>query len=555
MKIHPSDWPKAHITHDQLFPFLFILSLFTLLSSCSKDDFDFDKMTDPDWSPTWSAPLIHSNLTLHDILKKGGTLFIEDPVTHQLTLEYGNSLFSQSAEQYLQVPDQKDMKIESAAINIVVGPGDSTYFDIEAPYSFSTSQEGQVFDSIFVKTGAFDMDISSQINHSIKVIIRLPNAVKNGKGLEITTNLPYAGTLPVQKTISIDLSGYTIRLNNTPGHVNEIIPSAHMIIYGDDNPNNSPYTFTAICDLINLKFSKIIGYFGQYNYPLEDTLYLNLFKNNMSGNIHLEEIDLFLKTTNSIGMPIQLTFNDLIAHSDKNPPYTVNIADPSTGFPNPITIPSPDLAHMGTSVDTTFQFGENNSNIIPAINLSPTYIYFNINGMSNPANNPAFKNFVYDTSRFSVDFDVVLPLFGAISGFYVEDTVDFDFDIPNQASMVDFKVRTENHFPLNAEIQIYFADKDYNILDSLFSSSNHQILVAAPVGPAPDYRVIENPPIKSYTFSPDPFYKEDLERLKQTRFLMIQAKLSTYAQDLVKIYADYKLDVKLAAKITITSQN
>ena len=33
-----------------------------------------------------------------------------------------------------------------------------------------------------------------------------------------------------------------------------------------------------------------------------------------------------------------------------------------------------------------------------------------------------------------------------------------------------------------------------------------------------------------------------------------EAKLSTYQRELVKIYADYKLDVKLAAKITLKSQ-
>ena len=47
----------------------------------------------------------------------------------------------------------------------------------------------------------------------------------------------------------------------------------------------------------------------------------------------------------------------------------------------------------------------------------------------------------------------------------------------------------------------------------------------------------------------------DLARLKQTRFLLINAKMSTYNKDLVKIYADYMLDVKLAAKIQLNSQN
>ena len=187
--------------------------------------------------------------------------------------------------------------------------------------------------------------------------------------------------------------------------------------------------------------------------------------------------------------------------------------------------------------------------------MAPEYLYLNILGKSNPANNPADENFVLDTSRFAVDVKVVLPLFGAIGGFYVEDTVKFDFNIPDQAKMLEFKVRTVNHFPLDAEIQIYFADQNYKVLDSLFSGKDHHILVAAPVSGPPAYRVIESPPIQPFIFSPDPFLEADLQRLKQARFLLIKAKMSTYNSDLVKIYADYMLDVKLAAKIQLDAQN
>jgi len=524
-----------------------------LFPSCKKN-LDFNKMTQPEWSPTWTIPLIHSDLTLHDILKKDNNIFIEDPVTHMLTLEYAAKLFSQTAQQYLRIPDQWDMKIETT-IDTDVPPGDSTEITVSAPYSFTPAQPGQRLDTIFIKSALINIDVTSQINHRIKVDFTLPGALKNGKPFDTLFELQYEGTLPVQKNIQLDFSGYQFIFLNSGSHVNEITLEAAVKIFGDENPNNSPYPFTITSDITNIIFSKMFGYLGQYEYPLIDTLSLDIFTNNLSGGIELEEIDLFLTTSNSIGMPLQLDFQDLIAYSPKNPPYHIDIADPASGFPNPLVIPSPDIQHIGTSKDTTFQFGEDNSYIIPAINMSPEYIYFNVIGKSNPANDPAYENFIYDTSRFSVDMKVVLPLFGKIKGFSLEDTVAFDFDIPDQASMLDFKVRTENYFPLDAEIQIYFADKNYVILDSLFTGNDHHILHAAPVGPPPDYRVVTNPPIEPFTFSPAPFFKEDLERIKQARFLFIQAALSSYNQELVKIYADYKLDVKLAAKLTIDTQN
>jgi len=551
IRLTRSRWPLLGLLG--VITFVLIVGAFL---SCNKNSIDFSKMTKPDWNPTWSLPLIHSELALHDILGKDtNNIIIEDPITHMLTLEYAASLFSQTAEQYLVIPDQNNITMESTTLNIIVPPTDSVPYDITIPYSFTPQNAGQRLDSIFIKSAMMKVNVFSYINHRSKVTISIANATKNGKIFETIMPLNYTGTVPVEQTLNLDFSGYKIKLNNTSGHINEITANAHILVYGDNNPDLSPYTFRAICDLTNIKFSKIFGYLGLYEYPLSDTLHLNLFNSNVHGNIELKEIDLFVHTSNSIGMPLQINFLDLIAHSDKNPPYTVNIADPATGFPNPINIPSPDVQHTGTVADTTMQFGDNNSNIIPAINLSPEYIYFNINGKSNPANNPAYENFVFDTSRFAVNLKVVLPLFGAISGFYISDTVSFDFNIPDQAEMCAFKVRTVNHFPLDAEIQIYFADEHYHVLDSLFSGKDHHILVAAPVSGPPDYKVIESPPPQPFIFSPDPFMAADLERLKNAKFLLIKAKMSTYNKDLVKIYADYMLDVKLAAKIQLNSQN
>ncbi|MEI7499525.1 MAG: hypothetical protein WCK84_03660 [Bacteroidota bacterium] len=511
-------------------------------------------MSDPEWSPTWAIPLIHSKLSLLDILKKGNNIFVEDSLTHMLTLEYAARLFSENAQQFFLIPDQKIIKFESSALFIIVLPFDSVINEFSTPYSFSLAQEGQRLDSILVKSALMKINIFSQINHKAKVSISIPNATKNGKMFKTTLALDYSGTLPVENNVNLDFSGFNILLDNSPGHTNEINANIRIAVYGDSNPNLSPYTFSAKCDLVNIKFSKLFGFLGKYEFPLVDTLTLSLFKNSIQGGIHLEEIDMFMKTSNSIGMPIELNFLDLLAFSAKNPPYTVDIADHPL-FPNPLVIPSPDINHIGIKIDTTFQFGENNSNIIDAINMSPEYIYFNVIGKSNPANNGAYQNFILDTSRLAVDLKLKLPLFGSISGFFIEDTVNFNFDIPSQAKMVEFKVRTLNHFPLDAELQIYFADQNYKILDSLFSGKNHNIIVAAPVSGPPDYRVIDKPPIEPFIFSPDPFLAADLERLRQSKFLLIKAKMSTYKSDLVKIYVDDWLDVQMAAKLQFGTQN
>ena len=533
---------------------LFLLLAVAVFQSCNKKDFDFTKMTDPAWTPTWNLPLVNSNLSLHDILKSGKGLVIEDPVTHMLTIEYDTTLLSQGADQYLLIPDQTNIKLDTTLTIFVPPTSDSIRYKMTIPYSFATNKPGQRFDSIFMKTAALKIDVTSFINHTTKILVSLPSAKKDGKIFETALNLDYPQPLPVNQTLNLDLSGYKLSFNNAAGHKNEITAIFDITIYSDGDHGLSNCKFVANSDITNIKFSKIFGYFGQYDYPLKDTLKLGIFTKTLQGSIKLKEIDLFLTTINSLGMPIQLNFVDLKAYSPVNSPYTVNIAD-HIGFPNPILIPSPDIESIGTVADTTVQFGDNNSNIIDAINMAPEYIYFNVQGKSNPTGNAAYENFVLDTSRFSVGFRVVLPLFGSISGFVVQDTVAFIFDIPKQADMLAFKVRTENHFPLDADLQIYFADQNYKILDSLFTGADRRILVAAPVGGPPDYRVDESQPVQPFTFSPAPFLSADLDQLRKAKFLMIKAKMSTYNSSLVKIYADYLLDVRLAAKIQLNTQN
>lgn len=528
---------------------IFSVLIFLFMNSCSKEEFDFSRMTTPEWSPTWSAPLAHGALTLHDLIKDDTLNFIEEPGTHMLSFTFRDELFSQSAEQYMKLPDQDDIHVESNDLDILLLPGDSLAFESSDNFNFEPPQAGQRLDSLFIKSGSLTLQFISDINHNAKVSIAIPNVTKNGEIFRTSLEIGYTGTIPVTKTIAMDFSGYRIDLLNSPGHNNEMTVNSRVVVYGDNNPNLSPYHFAINCGLKSLRFSRIFGYLGQYSYPFSDSFNLDLSSNILQGSCQLKEIDLWVTTKNSIGMPLQIDFNELMAHSQNNAPHTVNIADPATGFPNPIVIASPDISNTGSTAESTFHFSDNNSNIIPAINMIPDYISYDISGKSNPGNNPDEENFIFDTSRFSVGIRVDVPLFAAISGFVIEDTLDFDLEIPDEAKMVEFKIRTINGFPLDAEIQAYFTDENYTILDSLISGQDQHLLVAAPVSGPPDYRVISDPPVSPFIFAPGPFTTDKLDRLKKARHLVIKASLSTYQSGFVKIYSDYQFDFRLAAKI------
>ena len=87
---------------------LLMLPLGMLLNSCIKtDDFKFKHLAPFEWQPNAVAPLINSKLTLWNIINDYDTnhLFIENG-SHFLYLEYYSTVFSQRANQLINIADQ-----------------------------------------------------------------------------------------------------------------------------------------------------------------------------------------------------------------------------------------------------------------------------------------------------------------------------------------------------------------------------------------------------------------------------------------------------------------
>ncbi len=523
--------------------------ILSALFSCTKDDFNFSKFAGPDLMPDLAAPLVHSNLSLKNLLPEG-SIIVEDNINHNLMLVYETKVYSLKAEDYIQIPNQQQTFTKDQ-LSIPLTVGTSLTLPYDEYITFTPPVSGQRIDSIAFKSGLISLSLNSNINHNGSIEIELPFATKNGVALKTTLAHSYSGSGPVTNQVDIDLTGYTINLSTLTGGGKAIFIHFVLKVEGDNNPDLSPYSFELSALLSQLKFSKIFGYLGTYEYPMKDSVELSIFKNSYNGQIQFGDMRINLNTSNSIGMPMQLNVNELKAYSSKHAPYTVDITN-NPGFVNPIHFPSPDFNHAGQTADTTYTFTPANCNLLQALNISPTYIKFDINGESNPAGNPAEENFILDTSRYSLQVRIELPLFASIAGFWVADTMNFNFSDIKRIEEFAFVMTTVNRFPLDVWIQAYFADSNNIILDSLMYSNDHFLVHAAAVGPAPDYYVPLFPEPPKYTFNPQPLDRTRLTRLASSRKLILKAGLNTYNNSLVKIYNDYNLDVRMGARIRFT---
>lgn len=515
-----------------------LLSILLIVSCFDKRDFAFDKIAAFQWEPNLAAPIIKSTLTMKDLISNADTNVLVEDASNFLSIVYKASVFSERADEIISIENQNFNSAWTFPTGTITDSATFSYF-INTNF---TAPNGERFDSIYVKSGSLQFNLNGNLNHNGKLRIIIPYAKKNGIPFRRTIMYNYNNSLPVITNNTFDLSGYTFSF----GTDNKLNINFSITVYADANPNNSPYTLNLNEAFQDIKFHKIFGYVGKRSFSInQDSVDFDIYQNNIDGSIQLEDPKLNIYIRNAYGMPINVNFTKLDAKSSVNPPYIVPIT--GSGLPNPLLIQAPTFAQIGQSILTKISLSKTNSTIVQAVNLSPNYLDFLVEALSNPNGNPATdQNFVIDSSKFEVDIEAELPLFGSASGFKLQDTVDFDLgDDIDEVEWVILKVYTSNGFPLDVSMQIYFADSLGNKLDSLLTSID-QIISSGIVGPAPSYKVI-TPTEKHLSIQID---QKKMDNLLKAEKLIILANLSTTnnGSDKVKIYSDYEIDVKLGVQ-------
>ncbi|NVO03380.1 MAG: hypothetical protein HXX09_11835 [Bacteroidetes bacterium] len=501
-----------------------------------------------EWDPSIAAPLIHSKLTLRDVLNDYDNqhLFTEDN-THFLFLVYKNEVFSQRADELITISDQTintNYNISPAAIP----NGDSLTLTHTTTYPFATPA-GARYDTLYIKSGMMNFAINSNLNHDAKIRITMPSATKNGIPFSATLIYNYSGSLPVLVNSNFDLSDYKVVFTNVGGQ-SQITINYAVTIYGDGTGMSPSYTWNMGESLSNLKFSKFIGYFGQQTLNINnDTIPIDIFTHNFSGFYDFVDPKLHFIVDNSYGIPVVVNIGNFKAFSTQNSPYVVTIS--GSGIPIPWNILYPNFSQMGQSVRTQIDLDKNNSTIKNAIDISPQHLLCQLSGTSNPGGPTAMPNFVCDTSRLRAEIQVELPLWGKAWNFVLIDTIAFELKDVKEIESILFKINIDNGFPIDSRVQLYFTDSTSTVLDSLLNPFQ-QVVYGAPVGSAPDYKVIS--PVKKVTETT--MGRARLDHLLNVKKMIIKAYINTYdaTNTFVKLYSDYNIDVRVGVKAQLKIQ-
>lgn len=539
--------------------FLVLVVTFFIVS-CSKlaDDFNFNKVVTPDWNPEFAIPLINSSYALQDFFGDSTIEYIQTNPDNSLSLVYtSDEMYSSRFEDIINIPDQF-FNYQSPFLAPPLPPGSSFEIMLEFPIPIMAGSPEQRLDSLMLKSGVLQLSGQTNLNRDVaELTVKIPEIIHSATGealvMYVSLNNPGGQQANVSYDLSVPISEYKFIFDNSSLSTrNQITLECTLKIDGDNNPDQSPYNFSITGSFSDLEFKSLYGYLGTYNFSLTDSLPISLFSKTIGGGIEVgpDALDLIVNVKSSIGMPVTFGTEYFYAYSAVNEPNIVEIYFNGAGVPNLLTIQSPDISQVGETVETHIDF--ENNNIHEAFNIAPDELFYKFVGITNIEGDSLSSNFVIDTSRISMQLAVEFNIFAAVRKFIIEDTVDFEFNenVENLDHIL-FRINATNGFPLNASVQIYFADKYYNVLDSLITDPNQTIIPGAPVNGSPDYRVSAS----AHKMTDANLTSERIQNILDAKKMILRAGISTTNEQLIKIYSDYALQIQVGTIAGIKLEN
>jgi hypothetical protein len=515
---------------------MIIVSL--VIQSCIKDnDFDYDKIAASTWNPDVAVPLIHSSLTIQDIIASGDSSIVAIDSNHLVSLIYRGKIYSISGNELFQFADQTD----NTPFTFSSGDSSTLYSTnnltktIPKTTTFTFPGTEQI-DSMNIKSGSLEVEIRSTVPHSGSLIVSIPSLTNNGVALNFTVPFTASTGSQIIKIDSTSLSGYLFDLSSS-GTSNDF---GVTYIAGFTNSGTglsiTNKNFDVIARFKNIDFSSVFGYLGVHTIDLiEDSSRITLFDNFQSGSMYFEDPKMTFTMTNSFGLPINANVSSFAA---LRPDGT---SVPITGsIPSPLPIGYPLIA--GQSSTSNFILDKTNSNIQYVISQAPRYIVYTLNASSNIPSVPV--NFLTDSSRLNADIQIDFPLRGYASNFTVMDTANFSLERIDEIESAVFRINIDNGFPARAYTQIYFTDSNYVVLDSMLLDPSNILVESADIDA--NGRVTQS----TKRSGDEPFNKTRIEHLYNAKKLLIVSVIDTKDSPTrnVEIYDSYKLDVRIGVR-------
>lgn len=446
-----------------------------MVSSCMNlDDYDFERLSEVKWNPDYAVPLIHGSLGINNLLNEEDSAALLEYEDGLYYLVYEDLLESRDLNDLIGIPDNSTAKnyMVPAAVTIPAHTAqDIHHVQEELDLDIGPEQLHEAG----IKSGSLSYSISTTIDASVNVEVTFPTVKdSNGEPLAIVANF-YQGQLFQTVSDQVDLGNRIMDFTQlTPAYNKFPFIFKATVHTGAEPVLVDPTDFFEL----NLNFSDIqyrfvTGYFGKKTVDIPgDVVKIGFLGDTFDdADISIKDVKIDLKVVNEYGISGEVSFDVFEARKagDAIQVYT----DPES--PVAITSPSHPTESSSTEVSVT--------NGAEIFNFMPEELYYKTSATINVDDIPVI-NYLTDTSNFAVYFRTEIPLHGSIQKISLNDTLDISLGEDLNETDVEkalVKVNVVNEFPVNANVQLYFTDENYAIIDSLFPENQTNVVKAAKV--------------------------------------------------------------------------
>lgn len=491
----------------------YYLSIFfiLLLFACKKES--------TTWETDWSIPLIGDKLELDDLVNDS-TLEANGVGGYNLILS--RNLIELDLEDFVAIPDtmiENSITIAFPSLNVPPGFTISNTAD-ETDISVADLE----LKDVHVKSGTIVFHVQNPIQTAIEFGVTLPGTTIDGVPFGASYTVPSAnGPSTGNVSQEFDISGYSFDLRGLAQNKHNLFVSQIDVT---SDPNGPTVTMTNtdsikfFVEFKNIRLDYARGYFGSST--VSDNIHksIDVINANQSGSLDIPALNIDLSIINGIKVGARATVESLtsvnsgggfVDLSHNMIGSAINL-DPATGY----------WSSLVPSVNT-ISFNSSNSNIEAFIeNLGKDY-FIDYQIELNPYGNISGGwDELFPQSKLALRTDINMPLQIGLDQFVLRDTFDLEID-PQQLTNVQegsLMLHTQNAFPLSADIQLRFINKNGN---TMFTVNSDQPIRSSELGSVS--------PNSGLMVSEDQVYftlnSNELDALGNTRKIIAQITLNT----------------------------
>jgi len=462
--------------------YLVLLGLTWLLYSCS-DITEINDVNLETIDAEFAVPLFSGSFSAVDINDEDGNSFIQIDENDLVTAFYEGELLQQGVNEVFP-PFPFNQIIPVLDTNFII-PID---FDLNFTIDRSTFKDSNIF-----------LTFRNNFLEPLTLNVKLPDLKLDGVVFEEEFVL-----LPGQRieTGALSIDNYELFVN-----FDDI-----RITYDARKINGERVVLNEFFFRLDwLSFSYAEGIFDSRVYDIKaDLLPIGLFDNWESGGVDFSNPKVNLSVDNAFGFPVRTVVNqlDLVTLTDEVLPLESEFIESGIDFEYPR------LDEVGEIKTTNFAFTKENSNLGVIFNQRVKQILFDIDALAFPdgLDNP-IKGFVTDSSFFSVNVSVELPVIGSLDDLVLSETFDYDLgDTASEVKSAEFKLVVQNNLPIEVDLQAIFVDNDGVEVLNLFEdgpislpadSQEQSIIIPFDESKTEMIRLLENVKIRATLNSPD----------------------------------------------------